>query len=227
MAERPIFVPSKDGPGFVKEVVLRLKWHPGFAVSQKQNNVRALHEAAATAGFVPALEISSKSEEKLGQHLSAFHLKVQGRQGPISLECAFQGSKVFSEGGPYTDLYQVDARTAKRDPRLKTSGSLIGFNFEGALFPLEPKTAFYDWLYVTAIFPHREWLSRLLRYAAFSDIEFNPQTSVNCQARSCALFVELMKEGLLSPVVCSPEGFMDLLRAHAPLERLSTNRTLF
>ena len=62
------------------------------------------------------------------------------------MECAYQGSKVFERGGPYTDLYSVDVRTAKRDPRLKESGRLTGFLFEGFKFPLEPKTVFYDWL---------------------------------------------------------------------------------
>ena len=104
-----------------------------------------------------------------------FILKVHSRLREIPLECAFQGSKVFERGGPYTDLYDVDVRTAKREPRLQTSGRLVGFIFDGFSFPLEPKTVFYDWLYVTAIFPHREWLDRLYpRYAGFTDIEFNP-----------------------------------------------------
>jgi hypothetical protein len=78
-------------------------------------------------------------------------------------------------------------------------------------------TAFYDWLYVTAIFPHREWLTKRLKgdfnYAGFTDIEFNPHKSVNCQARSCALFVELIHEGLLETAVSSPENFVDMMSA--------------
>jgi hypothetical protein len=189
MAERPIFVPVPDDPELVKELYFRLAWHSGFAPVQKQKNVAELHAAAAAGGYSPLLEISSKSTEKLGQHLSAFHLKVRGQHGEMPLECAFQGSKVFERGGPYTDLYGADVRDAKRDPRLRDSGALIAFDFEGITFPLEPRTAFYDWLYVNAIYPHREWLVRLNRYAGFTDIEFNPERSVNCQARSCALFV--------------------------------------
>ena len=67
-----------------------------------------------------------------------------------------------------------------------------------AEWPLTPKTAFYDWLYVRAL---RE-LARsdgqidrsLRRYQAFTDIEFNPAKSVNCQARSCALYVALLQQ---------------------------------
>lgn len=215
MAERPIFVPAPDEPELVKEIYFPLTWHPGFAVVQKEKNVEALHAAASAAGYSPLLEISTKSKEKLGQHLSAFHLKVRSRHGEIALECAFQGSKVFEHGGPFTDLYAADPREAKRDPRLRDSGPLVAFDFEGMRFGLEPRTAFYDWLYINAIFPHREWLARLHRYAGFTDIEFNPERSLNCQARSCALFVALMTKGLLERSVASPDAFVELLREHA------------
>jgi hypothetical protein len=216
MAERPIFVPSLDGPELVREINFPIVWNPGFAPVQKKKNIKALHDAAALAGYTPLLEISTKSDEKLGQHLSAFHLKVhRDHLGEIPLECAFQGSKLFEKGGPYTDLYEVDARAAKRDPRIQESGRLIGFSFDGLSFPLEPKTVFYDWLYLNAIFPHREWLKRLHQYAGFTDIEFNPGRSINCQARSCALFVTLMKKDILECALGSPESFIDLLSQYS------------
>lgn len=215
MAERPIFVPAPNEPELVKEIYVPLKWHSGFAPVQKEKNVAGLHASAAAAGYSPVLEVSSKSAEKLGRHLSAFHLKVQRRTGEIPMESAFQGSKVFERGGPFTDLYAADAREAKRDPRLRESGRIVAFEFDGVRFPTEPRTAFYDWLYINAIYPHREWLTRLCRYAAFSDIEFNPERSVNCQARSCALFVSLMSKGLLDSAIESPQAFIDMLVAHA------------
>jgi hypothetical protein len=215
MAERPVFVPVPEDPELVKELYFHLTWHPGFAPVQKQKNVASLHAAAATAGYAPLLEVSSKSTEKVGQHLSAFHLQVRGRHGEMPLECAFQGSKVFERGGPFTDLYGADVREAKRDPRLRESGRLIAFDFQGTRFPLEPKTAFYDWLYINAIYPHREWLQRLNRYAGFTDIEFNPERSVNCQARSCALFVSLMAKGLLEAAVASPDAFIATITEHS------------
>jgi hypothetical protein len=155
MAERPIFVPDEDAPGLVREIPLSIAWAGGFAPVQKKKNIKALHEAAAGAGFPELLEISTKSDEKLGQRLSAFSLTFHSDElGDIPLECAYQGSKVFERGGPYTDLYHVDVRTAKRDPRLKDSGRITGFMFEGFKFPLEPKTVFYDWLYINTILPH-------------------------------------------------------------------------
>lgn len=213
MAERPIFIPDSECPGLVKEISTRLTWHPGFAPAQKKRNVISLHESAARLGYAPLLEVSTKSEEKVGQRLSAFNLKVYStRLGAMPLECAFQGSKVFERGGPFRDLYGSDALTAKRDGRLRDSGRLTGFQFDNMWFPLEPKTVFYDWLYINALYEHREWLRKhILHYAGFTDIEFNPERSVNCQARSCALLVTLMKKGWLDAAVISPEAFMGIL----------------
>jgi len=218
MAERPIFVPSRDAPGFVREIPFTIPWASGFAPVQKKKNIKALHAAAAINGLAPLLEISTKSDELAGQRLSAFYLKIHSEIGEIPMECAYQGGKVFEKGGPYTDLYTVDPREAKRDTRLRNSGRLVRFEFGGHKFPLQPPTVFYDWLYMCAIYPHRGWLiDRLTHkvcYAGFTDIEFNPRRSINCQARSCALFIVLMQDGLLDDAVRSPESFIAIMKQH-------------
>ncbi|MCX6592692.1 MAG: hypothetical protein NTZ56_14315 [Acidobacteria bacterium] len=214
MAERPIFIPVPDSPELVRQISIRLVWHPGFAASQKKKNVQELHAAAARAGYAPLLEVSTKSDELVGQRLSAFNLKIRSTSlGLMPIEKAFQGSKVFENGGPFTDLYTVDdVRDAKRDVRLRQSGLLTGFKFDNVWFRPEPKTAFYDWLYITALYEHRDWLRRnLLKYSGFTDIEFNPDRSINCQARSCALLVTLLKNEWLDEAVSSPEAFWNLL----------------
>jgi len=211
MAERPVFVPVPETEDLVREVYFPMKWHPGFAPTQKEKNIRTLHEAAAAAGLSPLLEVSTQSENKRGRHLSAFHIKIKTASREIPLECAFQGSKVFAHGGPFTDLYDKDVRAAKRDPRLTGSGALRGFMFDDFLWPLEPKTAFYDWLYIDFLKDWREWGQKLCAYAGFTDIEFNPYRSVNCQARSCALFVSLMKRELLDEAAKSPSDFIRVL----------------
>jgi len=216
MAERPIFVPVENGPDFVREISLEIPWASGFAPVQKKKNIKALHEAAAKRGFAPLLEVSTKSDVVAGQHLSAFHLRVESKIGMIPLESAYQGSKVFECGGPYTDLYEVDARTAKRDPRVRNSGRLVRFEFDGHEFPLVPQTVFYDWLYLTAIYAHRDWLRERLieheKFAGFTDIEFNPNKSINCQARSCALFVALSNRELFDQSIRSPESFIEAMK---------------
>jgi hypothetical protein len=215
MAERPVFVPAETGTVLVHEIPISFSWHPGLAPSQKKKNVVELHHAAMEQGLSPLLEISSKSEREAGQRLSAFHLKVKVDGKTTSVECAFQGSKVFENGGPFTDLYWVSSREAKRDDRLRQSGKLVGFEFEGEPYPTSPTTVFYDWLYFTALYPHRAWLKRLQQCAGFTDIEFNPARSLNCQARSCAAFVSLQKRNLLDEAVSSFQTFRSLMQKSA------------
>jgi hypothetical protein len=209
MAKRPVFMPVGEGQRFVRELTIEFTWSPGFASVQKKKNVLALHEAARERGLSPLLEVSTKSESQLGQRLSAFNLPVELANGSeTALECAFQGSKVFERGGPYVDIYQKTSREAKKDERLRESGRLVGFSFGEIDFPIEPKTAFYDWLYIRALAPHVEYLKRLNGFAGFTDIEFNPEKSINCQARACALFVSLARMDLVQLVACSPERFV-------------------
>ncbi len=215
MAERPVFIPAPDSDELVRELFLPLKWHSGFAQVQKEKNIAGLHEAAAQRGLAPLLEISSKSQSERGRHMSAFHMKVRTKgYGPIKLELAFQGSKVFEHGGPFIDLYRkgdMEIGQAKRDPRLQESGRLVGFQFEDIEFPLEPKTAFYDWLYCSFLWDHRDWTTKLYAYKGFTDVEFNPQRSINCQARAAALFLSLMKRGDLESALESPTSFVEIL----------------
>ncbi len=84
--------------------------------------------------------------------MSAFNLEkyVPSLGKRIPLECVFQAGKVFENGGPYSDLLNVSSRDAKRDERLRMSGRIISFEFEGNRFPTKPKTLFYDWLYINA-----------------------------------------------------------------------------
>lgn len=203
MAERPIFVPNTKGRRLVIEVPVSFNWHPGMSASQKKKNVVALHESAKSRGLDELLEVSSKSELEIGRRLSAFHQAVLVNGQTVPLESAFQASKVFERGGPYLDLLQVDARTAKRDERLRSSGRLLRFQFEGQDYPISPPTVFYDWLYFCAISPARDWLKRLGKLDGFTDIEFNPERSINCQARSIALFVSLEKRGQLDEALSS------------------------
>jgi hypothetical protein len=163
----------------------------------------------------PLLEISTKSDELLGKGLSAFNLKTETEIGKISVEVAFQGSKVFEQGGPYTDIYKKDSVAAKKDQRIRESGKLIGFNYFGQEWPLVPKTAFYDWLYLTALSSHQDFLKILFKYKGFTDIEFNPQKSINCQARTVALLVSLLKLNLLDEALRSQSDFIAVVSSDA------------
>ena len=200
MAKRPIFIPNFSGFPYVDTIDIEFKWHPGFAKSQLQKSIASLHAAAEKLNKIsPILEISSKSTSRLGVSLSAFNLSLKASNGQrMSVECAYQGSKVFENGGPYHELYVASSREAKTDERLKNSGELVAFNFCGEDFPTEPKTAFYDWLYMMALYQKkRDFAKDLEMFQGFSDIVFNSNRSINCQARAAALFVSLSKNGLM------------------------------
>lgn len=214
MAERPVFIPTTEGSALVRTQYVEFKWFPGMAASQKQKSVDSLHEAAlGLPSIKKVLEVSSKSREDLGVSLSAFNLSFTTlkHQRTFSVECAFQGSKVFERGGPYVDIFGMTSREAKKDERLRSSGRLTGFHFFGTEWGLEPQTAFYDWLYINALKKQSGFSEKLLKYSAFTDIEFNPERSINCQAYSVALYTALYKRGLLEDATSSKEAFLRIV----------------
>lgn len=214
MASRPVFVPVSNDEIGVTEKLIEFKWFPGMAVVQKQKSIESLHEAARNNGVSSLLEISSKSKIELGVKLSAFNLNITTKKNKrvFTVETAFQGSKVFERGGPYTDLLEGTSREAKKDIRLKESGNLVGFRFFGKDFDLKPRTFFYDWIYINALNQDECLREEVLNYRGFTDIEFNPKRSINCQAYSIALFISLEKSGLLQDALTSPEDFLEIVK---------------
>lgn len=210
MAQRPVFVPNTAGYPFVREVPIEFTWFPGMAISQAQKSITSLHEAAEKRGFNRLLEISSKSKDPLGIALSAFNLMLNANRTTMSVECAFQGSKIFENGGPYRDLYRVTSREAKKDERIRNSGSIIEFNFMGKIFPTIPITLFYDWLYISALRQNPKLAVHLSEFDGFTDIAFNPQKSWNCQARAAAMYVALNQSGKLDDAVSDIGYYLSL-----------------
>lgn len=218
MAIRPIFLATNDKKNLFNEVEVDFKFYSGFAVTQKAKSINSLHESSKKLGYKNILEVSTKSDNKLGWQLSAFNLMVDfDIDKKISLECAFQGSKVFEGNVQYDDLYYTESIKAKKDERLRASGSIIGFNFDGTFWENEPKTAFYDYLYIKTLYSsYRDIISELVTYEVFTDIEFNPKRSINCQARTCAILVSLVTMNLLEKSLESPEMFIKIVYKKEP-----------
>ena len=194
MAKRKCFLAQPDQIPVYREELFEFAFFNGFALVQKQKSIFSFHQAIRKAyPEKHILEISTKSPDPLGVSLSAFNLKLACPGLPYNyhLENVFQASKVFKEGGPYRDILSLLPREAKRDERTKTSGPLLHFDFFGEIFPLEPKSLFYDWIYLKALAGHPELAHEIIRYDAFTDIEFNHIKSFSCQARSAAIFVSL------------------------------------
>lgn len=181
---------------------VNFEWMPGLSAAQKKRSMANMHRAINGK----ALEVSTKSDKEIGVKLSAFNLRLNG----VPLENIFQSSKCFAAGGPYKDLLAVSPKEAKRDERLKNSGLLKSFEFENESWDLEPKTAFYDYIYVRAVkesVPLEE-LKQILEYDYFTDIEFNHAKSLNTQARSISIVKILLQIFGEIPDVRSKEEFL-------------------
>jgi len=213
MASRPVFLPIVKGDPFsiVKSMEVEFTWSPGLSIAQKQKNIQAIADAACQLHISPILEVSTKSPVDMGRALSAFALKHTLASGEdISIEAAFQSAKVFESGGPFKDLQKASPREARRDPRLSSSGKLKGFELDGHFWPTHLGTAFYDWIYCSSLFRMSNAISPIGTYEGFTDIEFNPKKSLNCQARSCALYVALSRSGRLADLMANPSSFQSL-----------------
>ncbi|MFC2513916.1 MAG: DUF6977 family protein [Prevotella melaninogenica] len=204
---RPIFIPNRNSIGVIEQEI-EFNWYMGMSLEVRRRSIRSFHEKAKEQGFNHILEASSKSEQEIGIQLSAFFLKnIKG----YPVENLFQSSKVFVNGGPYRDLLAVTPREAKKDSRLRESGEMVKFTFNQQDFPLEPKSLFYDWLYLNVLFSERNLALREAFFEeyfdAFSDIEFNPQKSFSCQARTLALCVSLYENESVQDFIQEPVGF--------------------
>lgn len=209
MAERPAFYIRQ---GKVVSKMFSFEWFSGFSVSQKQKSIESLHDAIRkTDTDARPLEISTKSQEPLGRNLSAFHLMLNHH----ALENVFQSAKVFENGGPYLDLLDVPPREAKHDERLRNSGCLKMFCFQGDEFPLVPSTVFYDYIYFAAVKESlaSEEINTISKYNFFTDIEFNPQKSINTQARAVSMIKLILDEYQVLPDF-SKAGFIQFHKKH-------------
>ena len=216
MANRPVFEPNDEKPYYFERGV-EFTWNSGMSASQKKKNVAAIHEAYKNQkGYSDkkVLEISSKSDEAPGIALSAFNLKRRMENRDITVECVYQGSKVFENGGPYTDLYDKTSREAKKDPRLQNSGALTDFQCGNTIYHPDnqrySRYVFYDWLYITALLDNEDLLEELKNYDGFTDVEYNPNNSGACQARSAAIALSLERKGLLDGRIRDFEYFLTL-----------------
>jgi len=233
MAKRIVFRPVEgESAHLFIENIVEFDWVAGMSKSQNQKWIRNLHEAARRQLQIQKiLEISSKSESQEGVQFSAFNLRRMYLNRITSVECLYQGSKVFENGGPYLDMYEGTSIDAKRDSRIKESGRLQHFEFESKKWELSESPNFFDYLYLKALSDNSK-SEFLLEFEAFTDFAYSQTTiskkdgkSFNCQARSAAIFVSLVRSGKLIDFLSSPQDFQHL--KSAPAVHLSSQLNLF
>lgn len=202
MARNACFLPGTDRA--FEERIIEYR-------QQKRKDVLAFRKAVSE--YYPdkkILEISRKSDNSLGVRLSAVNLKLDG----YPLECVYQSSKHFEGDGRFDFLLYEKPEYARKYVRDNAFGDVICFVYNGMLFNRHPKTMFYDYIYIKAVCQSGIDLSKLLEYGAFTDIDFNPAVSYNCQARSCAILVHLLKNGTLNHHLSSVDSFRELYRGN-------------
>lgn len=217
MALRPVFVPKFTENTLVDTVMTEFLWVPGLSRQQKMKNVENLHSEFSKNKLVDRskiLEVSSKSDKTLGNNLSAFNLYFFNEllNKKISVECAYQGSKKFERGGPFLDIYDKSSLEAKKDVRLKSSGNIISFNYGDDFWDIHPENAFYNYIYIKALIDNEDKYHDVINYTAFTDIEFNPGKSINCQAYAVALYVSLKSRGHLKDAMKDKYSFLDCIQ---------------
>lgn len=207
MAERSFFIP-KDSFPFYEERSVSFDYFSGFALSQQQKSIISMHQSIkVTWGLTEILEVSTKSDNSIGVSLSAFNLMLDYQGHSASVESIYQSSKTFTDGGPFLDIAWKSSLEAKRDERLKTSGNLVHFEYEGVTWPLLSSPNFYDFLYISAL-SQSKFVSQVEIYQAFSDFAYSTRIgkakkgrSWNCQARSLAIFKGLSYAHSLSELL--------------------------
>ena len=107
----------------------------------------------------------------------------------------------------------MGGREIKKDERLRKSGDLLHFDLMGEVWKLIPKTSFYDYIYLSALTQNPRLSEAIINYDGFTDIEFNPKKSINCQARSAALYVSLFKRNKIEKSLKSKVNYIEILTA--------------
>ena len=212
MAYRPVFY--GDAFGYKKHMI-DFEFFTGFSLSQKQKSIQSLHNSIIrTFPERKILEVSSKSLDEIGRQASAFNLNVTLKSGKeFSVEQIFQGSKKFRRGG--SQLHLIDKMTAKELKKhigkIHQVDELVSFECFGQIFPLKPQTFFYNWLYINSLHKNQLLANQIINYDTFTDIEFNPNKSKNCQAEACSIYVYLYKSNLLDFALSSKENFLQVV----------------
>lgn len=216
MAERLCFFVNNKNE--IEEKYVSFDYVKGMAFSQKIKCAQSLQNAIkAKYPGCKSIEISSKSSIELGRSLSAFNLKLD----KYFVESVFQSSKVFVGIGQFEFLKDSSPLEAKKYVRENGNNHLICFKYNGVEYPLNPKSAFYDWIYINAL-NKSKWKDEILEYDVFSDIEFNDKKSINCQARAVAIYVSIRRNGKCDYYLSAFEKFIELYK-----ENISGQMSLF
>lgn len=139
----------------------------GYYRGTKTNNMKSLKKVCIENGYKNSklLEISTVSDNDFGKKLSALNLNIKLNSGKFMT---------------VEEIYQISKKSNK--------GHIEYFEFGGRKFQNEPKTMYYDYIYMLALYTHKEYWEYLENYRYFTDVFFNRERQINTQARAAAIF---------------------------------------
>ena len=195
MAERYIYSVGDDKSPVIR-TKLEFDWVQGTSIQSRRKSALNLQAKFHANSREQLMEISTAAPERsLGFYLSAFNLKAKLKNisDELTVEQFYQGSKVVSINGTITSLndlyYSKDSVTAKKDSRLKYP--IVHFQIMDKKYPIVPKTAFYNWIYINSMYYFNRGLYHELTNSYcnhFCDTQA-PITVDACQAEACALLM--------------------------------------
>lgn len=238
MAIRPVFSAKPYYP-FFEEIHVQLDWFQGFALSQKRKSQCSLHQNyLAVYPDDKILEVSSSSTEAIGYWLSAMHLNKRTPEGLSSVETYFQRNRIYEDAdgaiiGPFPEYHALSGKECKKRVK-ELAGKLHSYSYAYGDYRIPANdyhiSLFYDGIYCCSLLePENQSIcNKLLSsgYSAFSDLA---TTSLNSQARSCAIFMGIAQAGLMDELK-SFEKYMHLMRTSldgTPLPGAYDNAQLF
>ncbi|TPR13083.1 DarT1-associated NADAR antitoxin family protein [Apilactobacillus timberlakei] len=228
MANRPVFYVNKKNK--IETIYCNFRWFPGFSYIQKNKSINSLSSAFRNKKNIDSLEVSSSSSSETGINASAFNLVLDTKQGFYTVEQLFQAGKDFYRNGEQSyilnnnsidDIYNKRlknklSKNAKYSVKiLNNNDYIIGFKLFNKKFPNYPRDFYYNWIYCCALNQNVnnqiELSKQIVKYDAFTDINFNPQKSINCQAKACAIFTSLYRSNFLFKALQNPKSFLKLV----------------
>lgn len=213
MAKRIYFIAKPSYRGLIVEKNIQYEHFRGESQKQKNRSIHAMHHAIkAMESGGKILDVSKNSNEPLGRELSSVNLIYEGKSGAYPVMNIFQSAKIFDGGGPFTDLLLENPRVSSKDKRLKDSGRLLGFHFEGEPYSLTPRHYFFDWIYVNALYQKKKLHEVVTAYDMITDVDYNMNSMFASSARACAYFISLYHADLLEEALETRESFQRIYK---------------
>ena len=175
MANRPIYISTGNINNPFIEDTITFEWIPGYSYVNKCKRRDSLKNSIAKKYNIDKwLEVSSISDKDIGKKLSALNLMItltNNKSYPV--ETIYQCSKVYKDS------------------------SIIGFKFHNTEFENNPYGMYYDYIYMVALYQNKDYHKLIKDYYLFTDLFFNPNKSLNTQARAAAIFKTLYDNNYL------------------------------